>query len=997
MPARVHALLVVRPDARVPAAHRLERTLAALAVQTHPVSALTIVLCGEDPDAAAFAAASGAVEVITASRATSFAEALLRAGRSVQGDAVWLLAQDTLPEADALAHLADALEIAPSVGMAAPKLVRWDEQARIVSLGVTMTRLGRTIGLADDEFDQGQHDATEDVLGCDIRAALVRTEAWTRVQGVDPALAGADEGLDLGVRIRLAGGRVSVVPAARVAVYGDGVAGPTGLPPERSAHNTYAHRRAQLHRRLAYAQAWAVPLLWLALIPVALWRTIVQLVAKTPARIVPEWGATGVSIVRVGALARARSRIRRARSVHWSQLAPLRMTRDRLRHSLHPDQDAREALSQRGELRFFTGGGAWAVLGALAVSIAMFPSLLVWPALGGGALAPLRSTVARLWSDAGFGLRPTGLGEIGPADPFSAVVAVLGSLWPGDPSKALVLLWIFALPLAVLGGWFAATRVTDRSVLRITGAVAWALAPTFLAALTQGRPAAVLVHVLLPWLIYAGTAAHRSWGAAGAASLLLAAVIACAPSLAPALVLVWLVLLIVLSIVRRGHGAARVAWVVVPAAVLAAPVVFRQLAEANLWALLADPGVPWAGAQATADAAGRALLAGGSPTMDPGGWGALLRGGAFGPWAATIPAPWLLVLLAPLGIIAVLALFTRRWIAGLVLVLVALAGLASAFAAVGIAVSTAGADAVPIWPGNALSLVWACAVGAALITLDTGFAPDVSPDADRALAAGRIRALSATVVMLALAVFALPALSAQLRGTTTLTNGPESTLPAFVAASGRSDANTGTVVLQPLASGAVTAQVAWGESQTLGGQSTVLATRTAPTATDREIAELAADLVTPTSTDVVDRLRRDGIGFVLLRNADDGADDDSARELMLGAGTALDQREGLDAVGSTDKGTLWRVTGEVTPRASASAATGHLGRGIAAAQLIAVAAALLLAVPTASSRRRARQLPRVVGRRARRRVATPPPVKAAGATADPAVPASAPAEQGEQS
>jgi len=965
MPARVHALLVVRPDAHVPAAHRLERTLAALAAQTHPISALTIVLCGDDADTAAFAAASPAQSILTVSRKATFAEALALAGRELEGDAVWLLAQDTVPEPDTLAHLTDALEIAPSVGVVAPKLVRWDERERIVSLGVTMTRFGRTIGLADDEFDQGQHDATEDVLGVDIRAALVRTEAWATVRGVDPALAGVDEGLDLGVRIRLAGGRAVVVPSARVEVYGDGVAGPVGLPPERSIHNTYAHRRAQLHRRLVYAKAWAAPLLWLSLLPVALWRAAVQLVAKTPGRILPEWGATGVSIVRLGALIRARGRIRRAHAVPWSQLAPLRMTREKLRQSLHPDQDVREALSQRGELRFFTGGGAWAVLGALVVSIVMFPSLLVWPALGGGALAPLRSTVARLWADAAFGLFPSGLGEVGPADPFSAVIAVLGSLWPGDPSRALVLLWVFALPLAVLGGWFAATRVTDRPVLRITGAIAWALAPTFLTALLQGRPAAVLVHLLLPWLLYAGAVAHRSWGSAGAASLLFAGVIACAPSLAPALVLIWLVLLIVLSAVHRGPGAARVAWIVVPAIVMAAPVVFRQLAEGNLWALLADPGIAWAGPQVAADAAGRAVLAAGSPTADPGGWAALLHAGAFGPWAATVPAVWMLVLLAPLGILAVVALFTRRWITATVLVLIAAVGLATAFAAVGVAVSADGAVAVPIWPGSALSLVWAAVVGGALVTLDTGFAPQASPDADRALNAGRTRALGATVVMLALVVFALPSLSAQLRGTATIAEGPTSTLPAYVAAVGRGDVNTGTVVLQPLEGGAVSATVVWGESETIGGASTVLSTRTAPTPADKKVAELAADLVTPTSTDVVDRLRADGIRFVLLRTAPD----DTARELALTAGTALDQRDGLDAVGTTSKGSLWRVTGDVAARAAVAASVAPLRNGIALAQLIAVAVALLLAVPTAASRRRARSTPRVVGRRAPRRVA----------------------------
>ncbi len=75
--------------------------------------------------------------------------------------------------------------------------------------------------------------------------------------------------------------------------------------------------------------------------------------------------------------------------------------------------------------------------------------------------------------------------------------------------------------------------------LRLAGGVVWALAPTLLAALTQGRPTAVLAHLLLPWLFYAGSVAHRSWSGAGAASLLLVAVVASAPSLAPALAVLW--------------------------------------------------------------------------------------------------------------------------------------------------------------------------------------------------------------------------------------------------------------------------------------------------------------------------------------------------------------------------------------------------------------------------------------------------------------------------
>ena len=44
MPGRVHALLVVRPDGRAPAAFHLRRTLAAVEAQSRPVDALTIIV-----------------------------------------------------------------------------------------------------------------------------------------------------------------------------------------------------------------------------------------------------------------------------------------------------------------------------------------------------------------------------------------------------------------------------------------------------------------------------------------------------------------------------------------------------------------------------------------------------------------------------------------------------------------------------------------------------------------------------------------------------------------------------------------------------------------------------------------------------------------------------------------------------------------------------------------------------------------------------------------
>ncbi|QEW00602.1 glycosyltransferase family 2 protein [Microbacterium caowuchunii] len=952
MPARVHALLVVRPEGRASAATHLARTLDALAAQTRPADVLTIVLCGAGPAVTELAAASGAEGIITASGATTFADAVRLAGPRLTGDAIWLLAQDTAPEPHALGRLLAGLERAPSVAIVAPKLVDADDASRIVSLGVTMTPLGRTVGLADDELDQGQHDADEDVLGADIRGILIRAGVWRELEGIDPALGGADEGLDLGVRARLAGHRVSLVPTAHVAVDGDGAAGlPAPTTRRRRRRRAYATRLAQLHRRLAYAPAAAVPLHLLSLIPLALWRAATLLVVKQPARVLPEWGASIVAFFRWGAIARSRRVIRRSRTASWHQLASLRITRTDLRQRFDADVDA-DAMDRpiREELRFFTGGGAWLVLAALLVSVVAFPSLLAWPVLGGGALEPLRATWGQLWADAAYGARSVGLDTVGPADPFAALIAVVGSLWPGDPSRALVLLWIAALPLAVLGAWFAASRVTSNSLLRNTAAVAWALAPTFWTALVDGRAGAVIVHLLLPWLIYAGAVAHRSWAAAGAASLLLAGVLAAAPSLAPALVILWALVVMLVLVARAGHGVGHIVWLGVPSLALFAPLLWVQVRAGNIWGLLADPGPVWAGPQATADAAGRLALAGGFPTTDLAGWTTLLSGTTL-----SSLAPWVLVLVAPLCALALLSLLTPRWMVSAILLVIALLGIGTAFAAVGIAVvSSTSAEPVPLWPGSGLSLAWLGVVGAAVIALDAGL-----PIRLRGL-----RAVGAAVVIGTLLVVAVPSVTAMMRDASMLRNGPSSTLPAYVAAQGRDDLSVGTILITPLDSGAAAARVVWGGSETIAGQSTVAETRTVPDAQDEEVAELTADLVTATSDDIVSRVAAHGIRFIVLAPASD-SETDAARALRLSAETALDQRDQLDTVGVTPKGTLWRVSADVADRPGPSAADRQLAVLIALIQLVVVAAALLLSVPTASSRRQARRMPRTVGPRAR--------------------------------
>src|SRR5690606_36730235 len=159
--------------------------------------------------------------------------------------------------------------------------------------------------------------------------------------------------------------------------------------------------------------------------------------------------------------------------------------------------------------------------------------------------------------------------------------------------------------------------------------------------------------------------------------------------------------------------------------------------------------------------AGRMLLATGFPTPDIGGWRTML---------GLEIAVWAPLLLAPLALLALCAAMTPRWRAGIALIIVMLAGLATAFAAVGIEVAFDQGTPVAIWPGRGLGLAWLGPAAAAVVTLDTG------------VSVPRLRGTVAFVAAAGIAVCAVPALTAVHTDRAGIANGPSGTLPAYVAA-----------------------------------------------------------------------------------------------------------------------------------------------------------------------------------------------------------------------
>ena len=920
MQPRVTAILVVRNGEPW-----LDRTLRALAGQTRPPDELVLVDCSSTDRSAELLAASSPTRYVLAPSLALGAAVTFGLGHAAPSGSesgagtewVWLLTADTAPEPDALERLLAAVEVAPSVAIAGPKVVDPDDRALIRSYGESLSNYGATVKLVEDELDQAQHDQDGDVLGVTGAGMLVQRAVWQRLGGFDPGLRTVDAALDFSIRARLAGFRVIRVASARVS---QGVR-PEDLGRRRplsARGRTRVARTAQLHRRMVYAPGGALLIHWLSLVPLAVLRSIGQLLGKHPGAIGGEFAAA-FRVAFDGTVGPARTRIRRTRTLGWAAIAPLRIPADQVRElrAAARDRTAGEGEADLVRSPFFGGGGAAVTLIAAVVGIGLFWRLLGAGAIAGGALLPLDGNVGALWSRVAWGVRGIGYGLTGPADPFVAVVALLGSVTPWDPSFSLVLLWLTTLPFAALGAWWCATRFSERRWPPVVAALLWMLAPPLLAALSAGRPSAVLLHLLLPWLVLATIEGARSWSASAAASLLFAAATACAPVLAPALVLA-----VVAWAFARPRGFVRIIGIPIPAIALFAPLVVAQILRGNPLGVLADPGA----SVAFPDASGWQLLLG-LPSAADDGWAALATAiGLPGGLGVLAPA----VLLAPLAAIALLAIFlpgSRRAIPAMIL---ALLGLITAVVSSQLALASAGAELVTPWPGAGLSLYWLGLVGAAVVALD---------------ALGGARIAVGIAVLLTAGAAVSPLLVAPVLGTSPVAKSDGRLLPALVTAEAAAHPGVGTLVLEPQQDGSVAAIVDRGLGTTLDETSTLWSTRRSVDASAHDLAILAGNLSSRSGFDPVPGLATFRVEFVLLPTAEGGAT--AVRQRLA---ESLDATPSLSPVGETPVGTLWRVPSYAEAPAASTVLT-RSAVGILILQALVIALAVLLAIPTTRRRR----------------------------------------------
>jgi len=129
---------------------------------------------------------------------------------------VALLNNDAAAEPGWLAALACAFEGRPDVGMAASKILVYEDPRRIDKVGHLIYPDGQNRGRGTGELDQGQYDRVEEVLWPDGCAAMYRRSMLDQIGGFDEDFFAYADDAELGLRARIAGWKCLYIPQAVV-------------------------------------------------------------------------------------------------------------------------------------------------------------------------------------------------------------------------------------------------------------------------------------------------------------------------------------------------------------------------------------------------------------------------------------------------------------------------------------------------------------------------------------------------------------------------------------------------------------------------------------------------------------------------------------------------------------------------------------------------------------------------------------------------------------
>ncbi|MFM7060169.1 MAG: glycosyltransferase [Actinomycetes bacterium] len=483
-----------------------EEALASLAGLDYPELSILVIDDGsaEDPTPR-IAAVAPAAFVRRRETAGGFASAANDVIATVQGAPFLLFVHgDAVLDPNALTVLVDEA-VRSNAGIVGPKVVRHDDVAALLEVGMTVDRLGAPHTMIEPgEIDQEQHDAVRDVFWISGVTMLVRADLFAEIGGFDADAAPGAEDVDLGWRARIAGARIMVAPDARVRHHLEDSLRDALDAPEVEVEA--ARHRAMLTSAGAASLAWVVPFAVL----LAVLEAVAALLTGHRRRAGSVLGGWWRALRGVPAARAARRAAQSHRRVHDGDLRYLQSrgssrVRRFMNGTLHAD-DRLRGLSAAG--RTITDVAAERVREPVGIAVIVFTVLV---AIGSRGL--LLGTVPqvgqfRVWPGVGdalttftSGWRDSLLGASTQQPPLLVVVSGLGTLLLGATGLARTLLIVAAMPVGVLAAWRLGRAVAGPGSAAVVTGLAYGVLPLPRNAIAAGRIGPLVAYAVAPAIV----------------------------------------------------------------------------------------------------------------------------------------------------------------------------------------------------------------------------------------------------------------------------------------------------------------------------------------------------------------------------------------------------------------------------------------------------------------------------------------------------------------
>jgi GT2 family glycosyltransferase len=194
----------------------LRGCLDSLARQTDATFEIIVVDNGSTDGSADLASDQFGARVIRNSENRGFCAANNQGIAAARGEFIALLNNDAEAEPGWLAALHRACSKRPDAGMAASKVLVWEDPKRIDKAGHLIFPDGQNRGRGSGALDEGQFDRQEEALWPDGCAAMYRSEMLRQIGGFDEDFFAYGDDAELGLRARIAGWACIYAPDAVV-------------------------------------------------------------------------------------------------------------------------------------------------------------------------------------------------------------------------------------------------------------------------------------------------------------------------------------------------------------------------------------------------------------------------------------------------------------------------------------------------------------------------------------------------------------------------------------------------------------------------------------------------------------------------------------------------------------------------------------------------------------------------------------------------------------